>query len=87
MLTSDPVAREGKRKAELAATGRNGNWRLAVWVDSLLLPSRRETEMPGLAGRLLVHGASWVRKWEVHPESAMMGSGELEGRRNIGDWW
>jgi hypothetical protein len=35
--------------------------------------------MGGSAGLLLVTGASWVKKWEVHPESAIMGAiGGLE---------
>jgi hypothetical protein len=38
------------------------------------------TEILGFAGCLLTHGASWVIKWDVQPESAMIGEAvEKEG--------
>ena len=72
----DPVVSFGKMWASQAASGRKGMSKMATWLDLMEVPSGSRTEMLGSAGRILVYGAVLVRKWPVHPVSAMI---RLEG--------
>jgi hypothetical protein len=49
------------------SSGRAGPSRSASWVDCMELPSGSSTVMLGLTARLLMKGASAVRKWPVLP--------------------
>ena len=51
---------------------------MAVWVEVMVLPSGRMTEMPGDAGWRWRQGAWMVRKWPVLPVSAMQAEVNME---------
>ena len=61
MEMRDPDVRVGKMCAVHASSGRKGMWRLAVWLDVMVLPSGSMTMRLGLAMVLLVYGALMVR--------------------------
>jgi hypothetical protein len=44
---------------------------MAVWVDSMMLPSGNVTHKGCIASSLWMHGASKARKFHVAPESKM----------------
>jgi hypothetical protein len=67
----EPEARSGKIWAWHAPGGRKGKQRSAVWVEVMVEPFGMRTEMPGLAGRLLVWGAWAVINMPVAPVSAI----------------
>ena len=58
MESKEPEARAGKMWAMRAVGGRFGRSSMAVWVDSMVEPSGRRTEMLGLASVRLVRGVS-----------------------------
>jgi hypothetical protein len=64
-------ARLGMMCAVRAPAGRFGRSRVHVWVECMLLPLGRRAMRGTAAGRMLVAGASVVRKWLVAPESRM----------------
>ena len=53
----EPEERAGKMWATHAAAGRCGRSRVAVWVEVMVVPSGRRTEMPG--------EAVWRLRWGV----------------------
>jgi len=63
----DPDARNGKMWASRAAAGRHGRARQHVCVDWVVPPSGSWADMPGIAARLFVNGASVVTKCPVAP--------------------
>jgi hypothetical protein len=63
--------RPGMMCAAQAPAGRFGRSRVHVWVECTLSPLERWAMRGTAAGRMLVAGASVVRKWLVVPESRM----------------
>jgi hypothetical protein len=61
----------GKRCAVFAERGRPGSASVAVWVDSMIVPSGNVTDNGCNAFSLWTHGASNVRKFYVALESKM----------------
>lgn len=61
----------GKRCAFRAARGSDGKSRRAVWLAWMMSPFGSRTRRPLDVAVLCVQGLSMVRKWLVHPESAM----------------
>ena len=61
MEIRDPDVRVGKMCAVQASSGRKGIWRLAVWLDVMVLPSGSMMTRLGLAMILLEYGALMVR--------------------------
>ena len=61
MEMRDPDVRVGKMCAVQASSGRKGMWRLAVWLDVMVLPSGSMMTRLGLAMVLLVYGVLMVR--------------------------
>ena len=57
MESREPEERAGKMWATHAVAGRCGRSRVAVWVEVMVVPSGRRTEMPGEAG--------WRLRWGV----------------------
>jgi hypothetical protein len=53
---SEPEARSGKIWAVHASAEKEGNWRVAVWLECMMPLLGTRTEMLELAGRLFVHG-------------------------------
>jgi hypothetical protein len=60
-----------KRWAWFAAGGIPGSASMAVWVDSMMLPSGNVTDKGRISFSLWMHGASKARKFPVAPESNM----------------
>jgi hypothetical protein len=60
-----------KRCALFAEGGRPGSASVAVWVDSMIVPSGNVTDNGCNAFYLWTHGVSNVRNFPVDPESKM----------------
>ena len=71
MNRSECKARPGIMWAVQVLGGREGMLRVRVCVECTHAPFRRWVMMGVVVGRILVAGASVVRKWLVAPESRM----------------
>ena len=61
----------GKMCALRAAAGKVGRFKVAVWVDSIVVPSGKLTVMPLGVACFSVTGVLEEIKWPVQPVSAM----------------
>jgi hypothetical protein len=71
MLSKFVLPKDGNKSVWVVLVGNSGRFRLAVWVNCIVVPLGRWTMIGRVEGCLLVHGRFSPLKWLVAPVSAI----------------